>query len=854
MTVPSNAFDKLDIQLNIATDDPRNLDSQGGAGVAIQHGAHILYAMPDGGSYVTLLLNNLSEYQRTGRFEALNNWIKVSVKDQVPASMRDACKAECALSIAALGDYVYVFWRSAGNQHRVLRTRPDQITHIEIATISVAKTSENGNATISSNLAAFPLPTARPSLAGKIGVVALVNLPDSRTDLIARVLDPATFSARSTWHATAPSDTAIALGSLTNYKHLTAGWIDQGRATLAPNEVPTPAVSLVINAHNIVGESPSILSYGMDLLATFDPTFRSETGAIARASNIPGLESAGSLGATLYNTPDGQLWTKFTKDCKTRSAKLALDTTPASDPAHGKPGLHNPRWQPTDDYQGHQIQAKAYNTPFTVFLPLTPTVGSSPCKVLPPRDKNGTTGPSRTYNNCTIQTFIECVLASDENHMPRMSTFMWGQTFRIPDYISTTLVPEKQGIVQLTMVADTFPVPVPSTDLWGSDSPSGMVNWAITSYEYLVGNETAVELDYELSTSFGNKSSGNLNIFGIGVQNEASLAAGFSTLASEVQQTCRASSLTVTTKGTPPALAAGPDDQRLNIAFEGAYFGMTPPTRVGVDAYLVLPRGATEPGDVVEVGVHPDLTDTASVTRNGDYPTYCYTPGNLLTYDPGAINNRMRSLFEGLSASVKQRFVIDGKDLGRLYTRGHYIDDIVKNFGSNSFGPSGGQPYLEFSFSETAIRRTEFQSTSSFTEGGTTFVDASWYTGLGWNQTLSHTFVIPGIVEFSADVFSSSGFIMYGTQFSSRVGSRDTASSTWGLRLGEYLNPLAPGESYTVRMYLLKPSPLWALEMALFGGASPEIDVANSAPVRILFTVPHISDALRQRLTKTLRL
>jgi hypothetical protein len=76
-------------------------------------------------------------------------------------------------------------------------------------------------------------------------------------------------------------------------------------------------------------------------------------------------------------------------------------------------------------------------------------------------------------------------------------------------------------------------------------------------------------------------------------------------------------------------------------------------------------------------------------------------------------------------------------------------------------------------------------------------------------------------------------------------------TSTWGLSVNTYLNPPASGESYTVRMYFLKPSRLWATELEYFGVSTsqpPAIDFVDSAPVRILFTVPYISEPLAKRL------
>ena len=50
-----------------------------------------------------------------------------------------------------------------------------------------------------------------------------------------------------------------------------------------------------------------------------------------------------------------------------------------------------------------------------------------------------------------------------------------------------------------------------------------------------------------------------------------------------------------------------------------------------------------------------------------------------------------------------------------------------------------------------------------------------------------------------------------------------------GIDPSTYLNVLDAGQSDTARLDLLKPSKLWSVAL---------VDLANSAPVRILFTVP----------------
>ncbi|RAK65945.1 hypothetical protein [Hymenobacter edaphi] len=218
----------------------------------------------------------------------------------------------------------------------------------------------------------------------------------------------------------------------------------------------------------------------------------------------------------------------------------------------------------------------------------------------------------------------------------------------------------------------------------------------------------------------------------------------------------------------------------------------------------------------------------------------------------------MRKLFYS-PGTVHSDFTFNGVNYSQVYGTANgsstasyqenYVHEVVSRFGSNCFGPDGNLPYLEFAFSETGIQRSSFQATSAFTVGGSAFISSRDYVGVAWGLETKVQAGL-GVLNLEVPMGSDEGFAMVGTDWSTELAASGTGSSEWGINLGEYLNPLGPGEAYAVRLYLLKPSPLWARELKNFGRlpAGAAVDTTNSAPIRILFTVPYISAPLKARL------
>lgn len=850
---------------------------QGAAGAAVCYGNHIQYAMPDGDNYLTIITNDLAPFQSSFKLKDLNHFNCVAAADSFPTAMKDKFKVFGFISIVSMAGYNYIFWANKRDDDSqpdryVLRTRPDMQTPPVMARIDLS----NADFILKSNLAAFLLPNTSPALADKLGAVGLGFRPSTGTyELVPLILDPAEFKPDSPWVPTLPNSKVSVNNilasdlwgaSLVNYyNYISADLYDQGtylsseQGNQEANGAPRNYIQLVVNCRSAVENTsrPACVSFSTDALEVFDaPHVDGQQAVIVPAVPVAGFSDIdASTSATITHAPDGTLVATY--EIKDGSKIENVFFRPSNNTA--VLGLHNPSWQQyTPPFK---LDSEPRNTPCTVFVPLLPSTGPSPCLL------NNVQGEMVTYPDCRIQNYVMCVFTSVKTAAtPIMLTYYWGCLFNVPGYREGTMSQtQRDSSTVLSMVADTFPVPVPHPEVWGPDSPSGMVNWALCNYEYLVGNNTEVQIDNMLRGTIGRQGEANALVLGVGVAYEYSLKTGITEFTSQSDTVRRATSLSISTKGLPFSLSGqeGEAPPELSISPSGALFGAAPPATIYMDLSLVLRNGETQPTQTLAAVPRP-LFDSSVMPIAGEYNSYCYTPGNLLSYTETEINLRMAGLYNDYKDTLAQnspnRFVINGVDYGILYAgtdsapANNYLANVVERFGVKAFGPGGNQPYLEFSFSETGVQRSDYQSTSGFTTGSSFFVDGSFYAGGAWDQQISGGVGALGVVEISINLLSTSGFDMIGAEIYSEMTTTNTSSTDWGIRLDEFLNPLAPGESYTVRMYLLKPSPLWGRELECFGALTTgtmttTADTTNSSPVRILFTVPYISAPLAARLT-----
>ncbi|TXH68536.1 MAG: hypothetical protein E6Q88_09910 [Lysobacteraceae bacterium] len=864
-----SAFDKKNAVLRCG-ESAVNQGTQDIAPAAVRNGRHLQYAIADNNGKLTVLTTDATAYAESGQFSSLNDWAATHVASLFPATLSAAFSVQGAISAVAYGAYTYVFWRDTSGRYWALRCSPDMRGKAAISSIVFDPVVYPDSRFVSS-LAAFKLPSCTPAMANRIGM--LVILVDGRGNrkMLPVMLDPDAFVENGDW----PCDDAtggywIDLTPLNlddGYNQLAAGWINQGTLLLEGDSEPRLYMSLVVVCHGSGKAAASAKTFGLSLPEAFDVNYRIKH--VGR-TNVPTICSVSGLdntsmtgGVTISTAPDGSLLLKWadTPDRHVRTSLFQPNTRGSDDADAGKPGLYSPRWatySSDPDHAGPAMQA--VTTPCSVFIPLPQTQGPTPSAVRPPDSDD-----ARIYENCILQKHVECVFGTNTSGNPLLSTFYWGQIFSIPDYYRLTLVEDYKNCLMLSLLADTFPYPVPEKAVWGPDSPSGMINWLLCTYEYLVGDDTAVTVQSTTSGSTGTQFSASMLVAGLGAQTEDATTDGYTSILSKSDVVHTATSYSVTSKGLPLEISTGDaptDDGQLKISAEGALFGVTPAPEIGIDRCTVQLRGASSAEPAIVWKMHPILTSPPAAIA-GEFKTYCYTPGNPVTYSETAINERMNLLFNGrpgteyrgLTEDQKRDFIINGEDFRSFYD-GDYVSKVIERFGVGGFGPGGNADYIEVSFAEPSIMRGEFPSPSTFTHGGSAFVNGSFYAGAVVHEEGDMEGGILGIIEIEGIAFETSVTAMMGYEMSNSLDRTESSTDTWGIKLGEYLNPLAPGEAYTVRMYFLKPSPLWAAELKYFGFPEedypqrPDIDLRNSAPVRILFTVPYVSQPLAERLTR----
>ena len=800
---------------------------------------YLHYAYADSNNDVNVAVCDLRDFAKSKSASDLGKWSNGRLRSLFPN--QPAANYQSTLGPAAVfwRNYVYFFWVDSGGAVRGMRTDPKVKSAVNLTLQGTPDQSQGGNLFSSQPVAASNL-VATLTPGGEAIVVQFLAQAQNGVNAIAKnasifvtwrfPLDA--YEDYADWPGTFFAMQVDSGKSLVqNYGQLGAAWFMQG----ASDSRTGGAQAAYYQA---------ILCYGGGDCQSFcwqvDAQLDSKASTASAVSGL-GQNQSHSIGgpATLTRDPGGALRV-FYCDKSQNACTAYLDPNTNGTGAFG---LDSPAW--TGVGQIRDNDGDGYTSSLglaATYVPVGIFKGNSPVPLPTP------TGGTDTYANCVMQRYV-AVIFSDvvEQNSPyqiQILTRFAGTAVLVPDYASST--PSDPSKLLLSMVADTFPYPIPNPQVWNSASPSGTVDWTGCTYEYLVGNEKQSEVTIDVRGAIGLKSTGSADLGGSAVLPETtlqlgankglawdiSISAGAEALFTDTQTQLTATAYDISTKGTP----GGNSDGTLAISPDGVLFGRTYPN-VSQDVCLYVDRDGNINGgpDSPLVGrLRPSGNDTAA---SAQFSTYCYTPGDLNSYAPLAIDTRMAALFGNLGNLQSAFSDIKGKDYRGLYT-GSYTDNVVNAFGVNVFGPNGNQPYLEFSFSEEGAQKTQYQDTSSFTFAGSFFVDLSLYVG-------TTTYV--GLLVFNASETSTVGVEV---SFNYTAGGTDT--STWGLQLANFLNPLGSGEAYTVRMYFLKPSPLWAAEVEYFGGGTDktaQLDFGNSAPVRVLFTVPYISPTLSRRLS-----
>jgi hypothetical protein len=813
---------------NIPSSITKILDGdENGPGTSCYIGNHLVYVFPDESSNLNFATLDLTAFIESHSTSDLGRWVITPLKTMLSKETSSTFQTGRVPACVPFGTFIYVFWVDNGNNLRAMRCAADGSTPLMITlSLKTKKTNPvvlNGTSTgTATNVSASITPDGQT-----IAVQFVIPSPLSsgtiahgQTIAVTAIFDPSTFEPVDHWSGVYTVMALDSNGSLWGSEGLqrcSLAWFSQGAID---GDATNEAHYQVVTLYNESGCTMRGGIWQVDAgLAAVTPV----------TLPLPISNFSGHFGNQPFITrdPSGAVRMLYRDNNGAVSTCYLMPNTAPTGTTQGI-GILSPAWTGLESFKTTSGATYVSNHgPNGTFIGLPMRTGNSPCAIPAPTDP----ASSKVYHNCWLQDQMLAFFFASNNEVACATRF-FGTSVGIPGYTSATPAPDKQNMLLLSMVADTFPYPPPSPDLWDNSSPSGMVDWTACTYEYLVGNETSADVAISTRAAIGVKVGADSSK-GIGIKAESSLSSGVSDLMDTTNSVVSISAMDVSTKGVP-----GDNTATFQIAPQGVLFGHNYPT-LTQDLFVFVDEANTlQINPAMLVGARLRTTGANALSLGGQYDAYCYTPGNLADYETASINTRMYNNFKAPGV-VASDFVIDGKNYASYYTGGDYLTKIIKEFGVNCFGPAGNLPYLEFSFSQEGMQKTQYQETSGFTDAGTYFVDLEIYVG----ATVGEGIEVFGFGE------SQSFYGMAGGELNFSLTSTTGTTASWGVELSGYLNPLASGESYTVQMYILRPSRLWAAETKNFGGVDPtQVDVGASAPTRILFTVPYISSTLATRL------
>jgi hypothetical protein len=836
--------------------------------VAAYNGGKMQLVFPNGTSTntnaITFAVDDLAEFGR--KRSGLNKWKTTLLGSLFPGHRSLNFQSTVGPAIVALGDYNYIFWRdTSGGELAAVRCRPDG-TEATVATVAfTAEPSQKPTLTMTATtVMSNPVAIVAPDGEG-ICLQFLMHNPDQFAQnnvtvpmgaslWISCYLKPDDFQPFLTWSGPYDGMMVDSGAMVQSFPAISADWFTQGAFEQDPGEPIRDVFYLIVAGYgskNAVSYVWRVDRFCMPVAVTAkDKKARAiANNAVTPINGIGGSTNSLSRGVQIVRAPSGAVLAVYCEYDQPSESNAIIKATMfvpnTSLPASGKTlpndGISNPVWKGS-------IQ---FGTVASICRPYATFVGTQVEKGKTPTLKNSK-GATQVFPNSIMQRevmFVFCGQITSSTSPPFPLQFFsayYGLSVTIQQ--AQPLAPKSKSSLVLCDVADTFPYPNPAASVWDGSSPSGMVDWTACKYDYLVGNQAESEVEIEVKSVYGAKA-GMKTTAGLGPMIEAAISGGARATQDTSKSRYNATVLSVLTKGqTNPTTGTANETTTLGVRPQGAYVARGYPS-VSVSYSFFADRDGTVhaiPSIPMYMGLRLS-TATSPVSASGEYQTYCYTPGDLNSYYPDNVNTTMRNLFNALSSDAKAAFTIGGKDYSNFYTDPNksYLDHVVDAFGAKCFGASGKLSYLEFSFGSTENQRSEYQETSALTQASSVFFDSSLYAGLSSGGKISFAGV---------ELAGAESYVAVGLELGASYTWKSSSTASWGLSLADYLNPLAPEESYTVRMYFFKPSRLWAREMQYFGFTGTgmtvpaNIDFNNSAPTRFLFTVPTRSPTLNKRM------
>ena len=413
-------------------------------------------------------------------------------------------------------------------------------------------------------------------------------------------------------------------------------------------------------------------------------------------------------------------------------------------------------------------------------------------------------GTSLSFTDTTTMTQYGLIIYDDS---VRVMVGEYGTSVMVPSV--SRMTPTNPSSRLLSTLMDSFPFP---NENLGTLAPS-QFNSPIITYTYGASSETSTRVGMKETLQFGIKTEVDA-----GVAEETEFRAGpvgEATATQTVKQTTGFSVYTTPVEDPPGSGSA-------RIAHTGEYFGASPPDIVEmatlfIDAAGVIPNGVDAP----LFSAFRTVKDINTHRVSGQFAAYAYTPGDVDSYQKAEIDATMRTLYSGLSASEQA-------NLDPGYASG-YMESIVY---PNAID-LGGDNYLEFTVDGSGGTSSKYDTIDEVLALVGLSIQGSEYIGESTETTISAVFV--------EETFSEKALV--GMDFSVELTAQSTQTNSWGISFSANAPQSVSGsKAYTVRMYVLKPSNMWARELQYFGDSSTvqsygSVDFVTSQPTKIVFEV-----------------
>lgn len=420
-------------------------------------------------------------------------------------------------------------------------------------------------------------------------------------------------------------------------------------------------------------------------------------------------------------------------------------------------------------------------------------------------------GSSKTYRGTTTRNQYLIVIYDDNI---KVIADFYGKATIVPGV--STVTPTSTNTRLLAMLMDSFPFPDQNL---GSLAPS-QINSPIITYTYGASSESETSFGMKGKLQFGIKSE-----FDAYVTEESEFRAG---PMGEISYSVSAESTEGFNVHTTPITDT--DQQAgVRIARNGEYYGSTLPdivedATIFVGSDGVVPNGVTAP----LFSALRTVKDVSTHRVSGQFSAYTYTPGNIQSYQKSKINSTVGRLYGNLSSSQQA-------NLSAHYAS-NYMDGVVlpnaQSLGANN--------YLEFTLDGSGEQIPKYRQIDEAMALLGISVEGSMYVGESTEATIG----ILVVEETISEEF------LAGLDFSMELTTETTAYNSWGISASVNTPEAVDGSYvYTVRMYVLKPSNLWARELQYFGDPNTvqnygNIDFDTSKPSKIMFEVLDIQPVI----------